>query len=133
MAVVAGAGALALVASAVGASRSVEACVSARVHYEPGARADLRGLPWVSAGARGREIVGYLFYYGSGPRDPVLTSSPGLVIYTGGKTPDGGPTTKILWVPRRSGLSMRILGRRLDGEGAFTQRLGLAYSEGETV
>jgi hypothetical protein len=118
---VVGAAGLVLVTTAAGAPRSATACVSVPVHYEPGPRADLRSLPWVKAGARDREIFGYLFYYGGERPDPGLASSSGLVIYTGGKMPDAGRTTKILWVPRRPGLSMRIRGRRLDGPGAFRQ------------
>lgn len=118
--------ALALIASA-SASRGGRAeapsasCVGARVHYEPGTDRDLRGLLWVSAGRRGREIVGYLFYYTA-----ELRSGPHLRIYAGGELPNGG-STKILWVVRRPFSSTLVVtGRRLDGPGAFEQAGGSA-------
>lgn len=101
----------------------VSECVSARVHYEPGPRRDLRALPWVSAGRREREIVGYLFYYSSSRDDPRVSENPGLVIYAGGLLPGGNAATKILWVPRVAQRSwLTISGRRLDGPGAFSHR-----------
>jgi hypothetical protein len=120
---------LAAVASSAAIARSGQiasdragTCVSAPVHYEAGPRPDLRSLPWVSAGARRNEIVGYLFYYREALSDPRVKASAGIVIYTGGELP-GKVSMKILWVPRRIAPSMVILGRRLDGQGAFRQRL----------
>lgn len=98
------------------ADAGARTCIGARVHYEAGPDRDLRRLPWVSAGRRGREVVGYLFYYGE-----ELRSGPRLRIYPGGELPGGG-STKILWVVRQPDSStLTILGRRLDGAGAFRQ------------
>ena len=91
-------------------------CVSARVHYEAGPDRDLRRFPWVAAGRRGREVVGYLFYY-----TPELRSGARLRIYAGGELPGGG-STKILWVVRRPlSSTLTIVGRRLDAGGSFRQ------------
>jgi hypothetical protein len=100
-------------------------CISARVHFGPAPHGDLRSLrlPWISAGARGREIVGYLWYY-----TPQLRAGDRLVIYVGGRVP-GGPATKIMWVPRRvGGRVLSVAGRRLDGPGAFAQEFLVARS-----
>lgn len=98
-------------------------CISAPVHYEPGPRRDLRFLPWVSAGRPGRRVDGYLFYYREALKDSRVKSNPGLVIYTGGVV-QGRYSMKILWAPRRGSFAtMLVLGSRLDGPGAFTNRL----------
>lgn len=97
-------------------------CVSARVHYEPGPRRDLRSIPWVFAGRWGREITGYLFYYRVRNDDPRLRDNPRLVIYAGGRMPGGNASTKIYWSPRlRHTSTLRITGQRLDGPGTFRQ------------
>lgn len=98
-------------------------CISARVHYESGPRRDLRFLPWVSAGRPGRQVDGYLFYYREALEDPRVKANPGLVTYTGGVV-QGRFSTKILWAPRRGSFAtMLVQGSRLDGPGAFTDRL----------
>src|SRR5436309_1111547 len=118
-----GAATLVLVAAAAGATPSSGTCVSAPVHYERSPQPDLP-LPWVRAGARGREVVAYLFYY-----TPELRTSDRLRIYTGGRLPDGRTSTKILWVPRQPRTSLlTITGVRLDGPGTFEQELRAARS-----
>jgi hypothetical protein len=114
--------ALALAAAASPASSGSRAetqatpCVGALVHYEAGPDRDLRRLPWVASGRRGRDVVGYLFYY-----TPELRRGPRLRMYAGGELPGGG-STKILWVVRQPVSStLTVLGRRLDGAGTFRQ------------
>jgi hypothetical protein len=54
--------------------------------------------------------------------DGRVNGSDGLVIYVRGRSAEG--TTKILWSLRRgAGTTLRIVGKRLDGAGAFSQRL----------
>jgi hypothetical protein len=57
------------------------------------------------------------------------TADGGALLYTGGKTPDGG-NTKVLWrVERRYESSIKLLGRRLDGPETFEQTQPMAASE----
>jgi hypothetical protein len=103
-------------------------CVSALVHYERSTDAAMPATPWVSPGRRGRQIVGYRFYYG-----PELRSTERLTIYVGGELPGGG-STKILWVPRQPGSSLlTITGERLDRPGRFVQVERPARAGGRTV
>lgn len=107
-------------------SEQTGSCVAARVHYDQAPNADLRSprLPWVSAGRRGREIVGYIWYY-----TPALKSSERLRIYVGGKVSESGASTKIMWVPRRVvARTLTVTGRRLDGAGTFRQEFAVAHA-----
>lgn len=112
---------LALVSGSVSTARSergqAASCIAARVHYEPGPREDVRGVPWVSAGRRGREIFGYLFYY-----TPELRATKRLKIYAGGECPGGG-STKILWFVRQAvSPLLTITGDQLDGVATFQEQ-----------
>jgi hypothetical protein len=100
-------------------------CNSTRVHYRPysGVEDSFRGLPWIQAVPASLGLVGHLFYY-----DIVKVWEknrlPDLRIYTGGRTPDGRGSMKILWELRRGGgggAGLGIRGERLDGPGSFTQ------------
>ena len=124
--------ALALVALAAASSSSApqpagaSSCVGAQVHYEqaPKPRLGIR-LPWIAAGARGRKVIGHLFYYGQSLREQ---SGSRLMIYTGGELPGGG-STKVLWIVRPLSSSRVVIsGRQLDGPGTFEQQLRAASS-----
>jgi hypothetical protein len=109
---------------------AAETCVGARVRFDeaPDAALGLR-TPWISAGRRGRQVVGYLFYYG-----PDLRTSDRLKIYIGGQLPDGRTSTKILWIPRQAQTSLlTIIGDRLDGTGHFEQEQRVARAGARPV
>jgi hypothetical protein len=54
----------------------------------------------------------------------VVLHLPGAVIFTRGRTPEGGATS-IIWVPERdAGRFIYFHGQRLDGPGEFRQRSG---------
>jgi hypothetical protein len=58
------------------------------------------------------------------------TEDGGALMYTGGKTPDGG-NTKVLWRAERAHESfVEIFGRRLDRAGSFDQRLQEVFPRG---
>jgi hypothetical protein len=60
---------------------------------------------------------------------PWRTADGGALLYTGGKTPDGG-NTKVLWrVERRYESFIQLFGRRLDGPETFEQTRPMAASE----
>lgn len=113
-----GALALATAASAAAHVRSAGGatpCPATTVRYTPTAI----GIPHVDAGG----VTGHLFYY-AGPTlmDGRVNGSDGLVIYVRGRAALG--TTKILWsLGRRAGTTLRIVGKRLDGPGRFSQLL----------
>jgi hypothetical protein len=114
------------VSSASSARSAASACVGARVHYGPAPNPTLRDLrlPWVSAGGRGRELVGYLWYYGGD-----LQGRDRLVAYVGGRLPDRRTSEKIMWVPRRVQMSVLIVsGHQLDGAGTFHDAFRVATS-----
>lgn len=114
---------LAVLATAVtspGGEATVRGCAASRVHYAaiPGERG-LSDVPWIST--RGAPIVARIFYYGGATLgDERVNQSEGLVLYVGGRTPDGR-ATKILWTTSKGGRSLTISGRRLDGPGSFRQ------------
>jgi hypothetical protein len=87
-------------------------CAATNVHYT----ATRVGTPWVAAG---RAFTGNVFYYSQIAGDGRVNQSDGLVAYA-------GVSGKVLWVPRnrrRAGSTLVVTARRLDGDGAFTQRL----------
>ena len=100
-------------------------CAAARVHYRPyaGMQKGLRPLPWISASAQAK-FVGHLFYY---PAQKVWERKrlARFRIYSGGQSPDGRFSMKILWQLRSGGASgpslLRIAGKRLDGNRSFSQ------------
>lgn len=75
-------------------------------------------IPWVKLGTAGRA---YLFFYAAELADGRVNQSPDVVMYTGGGT--SAFSTKILWAPTKPGRLAAVTGTRLDGPGAFTQRL----------
>jgi len=96
------------------------------VHYEPyaGAVPGLAQLPWIAASPSSAGIVGHLFYYDRRnvwERERVL----GLHMYSGGQSPDGRISMKILWALRRGNAAvLRVQGRRLDGGRRFSEVWG---------
>lgn len=116
-----GAGRSPAAADAVSTAR----CAATRVHYRPyeGVQNGLAPIPWIAALPSSTGLVGHLFYYDgfSVWKQKELAL---LRIYTGGQSPDGRVSMKILWELRHgSAPGLRIEGRRLDGTGSFTQRL----------
>ncbi len=94
-------------------ARVVAAWLAALVHFGPSRTPAAPQVPWVQAG----RVQGYLFYYSSFSKP-----QPGrALIYTGGRTPSGG-ATKILWYVPRGGLWLTVRGLRLDGPGTFSDR-----------
>ena len=68
-------------------------------------------------------LVGHLFYY-DGLNAWRQTQLPRVRIYSGGQSPDGRVSMKILWELRHgSALILRVHGDRLDGRGSFSQQL----------
>jgi hypothetical protein len=102
-------------------------CEASRVHYERNREAGSRltELPWIAGGRGKSRIVGYLFYYGTSVlEDNRFNRSPGVAIPVGGTIPAGDPSAaasaKILWITQgKASRRLLILGRRLDGPGAF--------------
>jgi hypothetical protein len=99
-------------------------CSATPVHWQPrrniGTRAGLV-MPWIAASPAKARVIGYLVYYA--PMSSVeILHLPGVVIFTHGRTPEGGATS-IIWVPERNaGRFIFFRGRRLDGPGTFRQR-----------
>jgi hypothetical protein len=107
--------AVACVARQTHVAGGATSCAATTVRYTPTAI----GIPHVDAGA----VKGHLFYY-AGPTlmDGRVNSSDGLVIYVRGRWALG--STKIMWsLGRGAGTTLRIVGKRLDGAGRFSQRL----------
>jgi hypothetical protein len=85
---------------------------------EPPAKRPCDLTPWAADGVRATPRSSGLVA-GWGWR----TEDGGALMYTGGKTPDGG-NTKVLWRAERAHESfVEIFGRRLDRAGSFEQRL----------
>jgi hypothetical protein len=87
-------------------------CAATTVHYT----ATKVGTPWITAS---RAFTGNVFYYSQIAGDGRVNQDDGLVVYA-------GVPGKVLWVPRnrrRAGATLVVTARRLDGDGAFTQRL----------
>jgi hypothetical protein len=104
-------------------------CDATRVHYTPhaGSDAGLAPYPWIAASATSAGIVGHLFYY-TAVKAWMSARAPGLQIYTGGQTPNGRASMKVLWdFPRvRTALPVQLRGKRLDRAGSFAQVLSPA-------
>lgn len=104
-------------------------CDATRVHYTPhaGSGAGLAPYPWIAASPTSAGVVGHLFYY-TAVRAWMRAQAPGLQIYTGGQTPNGRASMKVLWdFPRvRTALPVQLRGERLDRSGSFAQVLSPA-------
>jgi hypothetical protein len=100
-------------------------CAASVVRYlpQPGVEPGLAQLPWVAASPTTTGIVGHLFYYDN-QNVWKQRRLPRVRIYSGGQSPDGRLTMKILWQTRRSGgVLLHLGGDRLDGAGSFSQQL----------
>jgi hypothetical protein len=100
-------------------------CDATSVHYRPyqGVQSGLARLAWIAASPLSTGLVGHLFYY-DGLNAWRQKQLPRVRIYTGGQSPDGRVSMKILWELRHGGaLILRVQGRRLDGRGSFSQEL----------
>jgi len=87
-------------------------CAATTVHYG----ATKVGTPWIAGGTT---FTGHVFYYSGIEGDGRVNRSDGLVAYA-------GVPGKVLWIarrPARAGARLVVSARRLDGDGAFTQRL----------
>lgn len=109
---------------------SSERCAATAVHYHPyqGVQPGLAPLPWIAASPLSTGLVGHLFYY---DRLNVWRQKqlPRVRMYSGGQSPDGRLSMKVLWELRHgSALVLRVQGRRLDGHGSFSEELPPAGS-----
>ena len=99
-------------------------CDATRITYTPyvGIEAGLAPYPWMAAAPTSAGIVGHLFYY-TAVKTWMRARAPGLQIYTGGQTPNGRASMKVLWdFPHvKTALPVQIRGKRLDRSGSFVQ------------
>jgi hypothetical protein len=104
---------------------SSASCAASMVHYlpYPGAEPGLAQLPSIAASPITTGIVGRLFYYDN--RNVWKQRQlPRVRIYSGGQSPDGRLSMKILWQTQRSvGVLLHVQGHRLDGAGSFSEQL----------
>ena len=100
---------------------SAPACTAADVHAPPVTPVQVgapKGLPWISAGRRAHQIVGYLFYYADRSRP----TGSRWTIWAGGESADS-VATKILWAMRKgTATALSVVGTRLDAVGSFRDR-----------
>jgi hypothetical protein len=112
------------------AAQASPACNAALVHYRPYKRvpAGLGSLPWVAASPASAGLLGHLFYY-DGLNVWKQKRLLRLHIYSGGQSPDGRISMKILWeLHRGSAMELRVRGTKLNGSGSFSQQLSPAGS-----
>lgn len=107
---------------------SAPRCESTLVHYRPykGVDPGLASLSWIAASPTSSGLVAHLFYY---DRLNVWRRNrlPRLRIYTGGQSPDGRISMKILWKLRRGGApAMLVYGKKLNSSQSFSQQLSPA-------
>ena len=122
--------------AASGIASSTEDSAATTVHYGPdeGAQAGLAQLPWIAASPSSTGVVGHLFYY---DRSNVwkMDRLPRLRMYSGGQSPDGRVSMKILWELLGRGTSpppmLDVQAKRLDGSGSFSQKLPSTSSDAE--
>jgi hypothetical protein len=108
-------------------------CVAATVQYQPyqGVQAGLAQLPWIAASPPSSELVGHLFYYdrlNAWNRERLSS----LRMYSGGESPDGRLSMKILWELRRGSAPPPLLdvqATRIDGPGSFLQQIPSTSSD----
>ena len=104
-------------------------CDATLVRYKPyaGIDAGLAPYRWIAASPSSAGIVGHLFYY-TAVKAWMRARAPGLQIYTGGQTPNGRASMKVLWdfPPVTTALPVQLHGKRLDRSGSFVQTLSPA-------
>jgi hypothetical protein len=102
------------------------------VHYRSyeGEQSGLSQLPWIVASPPKAELMGHLFYYDSGNtwKREGLTS---LHMYSGGESPDGRVSMKILWELRQASPPpvLKVRAKRIDGPGSSSQELASTSSD----
>ena len=104
---------------------SSASCAASVVHYlpYPGVEPGLAPLPWVAASPTTTGIVGHLFYYDN-QNVWKQRRLPRVRIDSGGQSPDGRLSMKILCQTQRSGgVLLHMRGDRLDAAGSFSQQL----------
>jgi hypothetical protein len=115
-----------------GQSRVTVHCDATTVHYTryQGVQAGLEQLPWIVAAPHSAEVVGHLFYYDHRNAWQEERLSP-LRMYSGGESPDGRLSMKILWELRRGSAApfLDLLARRIDGPGTSLQQLPSTSSD----
>ena len=107
-------------------------CTATTVHYHPyqGVEAGLTQLPWITASPPSADLVGHLFYYdrrNAWKRNRLSQ----LRMYSGGASPDGRLSMKILWDLRRASPPpfLDVLATRIDGPGSSFQQLPATSSD----
>jgi hypothetical protein len=108
-------------------------CPATAVHYETraGVPSGLRGIPWVEAEPRAKQLVGFLFYYS--PSTSVPWGKRGkrrtrdFRIFVRGRSPDNRVNMKILWRAPEAG-SLVVTGVRRSQPGRFKQLLDVGPS-----
>jgi hypothetical protein len=108
-------------------------CGATTVHYRlhEGEGPGLAQLPWIAASPSSIGLVGYLFYYDSkNPWKRRRLST--LRMYSGGESPDGRLSMKILWEVREGSVPpplLEVLATRIDGPGSSLQQLPSTSSD----
>jgi hypothetical protein len=108
-------------------------CGATTVHYRlyEGEGPGLAQLPWIRASPPSTGLVGHLFYYDStNPWKRKRLST--LRMYSGGESPDGRLSMKILWELRHGNVPpplLEVLATRIDGPGSSFQRLPSTSSD----
>lgn len=108
-------------------------CDATTVHYQlyEGEGPGLAQLPWIAASPPSTGLVGHLFYYDStNPWKRKRLST--LRVYTGGESPDGRLSMKILWELRHGNVPppfLDVLATRIDGPGSSSQQLPSTSSD----
>jgi hypothetical protein len=111
---------------------SVATCEATHVHYERfhGPGPAVGTLPWIVAAPRSTGLVGHLFYYDA--HNPWKQRQlPLWRIYTGGESPNGRVSMKILWSAPRPVSDASVLvvrGTRLGRPLRFSQTLDVGPS-----
>jgi hypothetical protein len=116
----AGAAAVVVVAAAVAwagidaaASRERVSCAASVVRYQAAKHSTFHDTPWILARPATRGVLGFVVSYPPTLRDGRVNRSDGLVLWTKG--------ARIVWAG--PSIATTLVGRRLDGSGAFRLRL----------
>lgn len=113
-------------------SNEASQCEATTVHYYPyrGIQAGLAQIPWITASPSPDTLVGHLFYYDS--RNAWNRERlPALHMYSGGESPDGRLSMKVLWELRSRSAPplLDVLATRIDEPGSSFQRLPSTSSD----
>jgi hypothetical protein len=114
-------------------SNMASSCGATTVHYhlDEGGGPGLAQLPWITASPPSIGLVGHLFYYDStNPWKRKRLST--LRMYSGGESPDGRLSMKILWELHHGSVPpplLDVLATRIDGPGSTFQQLPSTSSD----